>query len=492
MKRNVCITLAALMVLSFLILGASNVFAGISGDVNGDGSVDNKDVVELFRYVSTRDASIETGHDINGDGVVNNKDVVTLFRNLSSIQEVTETEEISYPESTKLLNSVEYDEKGKYVSFDDPDFKAKLSSFANRMYALSAAGEDGNYVVSPLSAYMALAILNAVGDEGVHSDIEALFGMTQDDIEKTKQLFLSLVNECTYEDSVISKLDLTNTVWVDSSRTVNQKTVDMLAEKLFCYAHSTPFKDNNAEANRAIREFIADKTKGLIDTDFDLDPDTVFALINTLYLKDVWGENDLEISQRTFRSGAGQSVKDFLTTEYVCGEAAETKTATYFSVKTETGYKVKFILPKEGYTLKQAMTAEALDEINARKSYRVDHGDGIDRYTRCIFPKFRIESDTDLKKVFDESGYLQNAFSEFSTELMDGSSFVSDIIHKAVVNVDEKGVEGAAVTIIVAKETAVMLPDEKYRKDFVLDREFGFMITTYDDVILFEGAVTNP
>ena len=53
-------------------------------DVNGDGEKDNKDVVFLFRYVSSGEkAEDETVYDVNGDGEVDNKDVVVLFRALS-------------------------------------------------------------------------------------------------------------------------------------------------------------------------------------------------------------------------------------------------------------------------------------------------------------------------------------------------------------------------------------------------------------------------
>lgn len=54
----------------------------IGGDVNSDGDTDNKDVVALFRTVSTGDATeINTwAADTNADYFVDNKDVVVLFR----------------------------------------------------------------------------------------------------------------------------------------------------------------------------------------------------------------------------------------------------------------------------------------------------------------------------------------------------------------------------------------------------------------------------
>ncbi|MBQ7700545.1 MAG: hypothetical protein IJT49_09420 [Clostridia bacterium] len=53
----------------------------IQGDVNKDNELNNKDVVELFRYVSSgTDVDYVYRYDVNGDNVVNNKDVTVLFR----------------------------------------------------------------------------------------------------------------------------------------------------------------------------------------------------------------------------------------------------------------------------------------------------------------------------------------------------------------------------------------------------------------------------
>ena len=52
-----------------------------AGDCNGDGEINNKDVVFLFRYVSGgAKEEDESVYDFNGDKEVNNKDVVELFR----------------------------------------------------------------------------------------------------------------------------------------------------------------------------------------------------------------------------------------------------------------------------------------------------------------------------------------------------------------------------------------------------------------------------
>ena len=54
------------------------------GDINNDGSVNNKDLTRLFQYLSDWDVEVnESALDINGDGSVNNKDLTRLFQYLS-------------------------------------------------------------------------------------------------------------------------------------------------------------------------------------------------------------------------------------------------------------------------------------------------------------------------------------------------------------------------------------------------------------------------
>lgn len=54
----------------------------IAGDINGDGEVDNKDVITLFRFLSGANSLHINSFvvDTNGDGEDDNKDVVWLFR----------------------------------------------------------------------------------------------------------------------------------------------------------------------------------------------------------------------------------------------------------------------------------------------------------------------------------------------------------------------------------------------------------------------------
>ena len=51
------------------------------GDINGDGKVNNKDLVRLIQYIKGKDVEVvEDALDITGDGKVNNKDLVRLIQ----------------------------------------------------------------------------------------------------------------------------------------------------------------------------------------------------------------------------------------------------------------------------------------------------------------------------------------------------------------------------------------------------------------------------
>ena len=56
----------------------------ITGDINGDKQVNNKDLTRLLQYHSDWDVDVVEGAlDINGDGNINNKDLTRLFQYLS-------------------------------------------------------------------------------------------------------------------------------------------------------------------------------------------------------------------------------------------------------------------------------------------------------------------------------------------------------------------------------------------------------------------------
>ncbi len=382
-------------------------------------------------------------------------------------------------------------------------FRDKLSAFSNKLYEMTSESEQGNYTMSPISIYMALSMLHAIGDDNVKSDIESFIGMNSDNLAETGKLFRSLTkNYKSYgfyapednQEANECSVSLSNSVWVDSNEKANEDTLKKLADELYCGAFSTPFADNNAGANKSIREYIKEQTNGLIDKDFGLEPGTLFALINTLYFKDFWSfdYNELGTEKRAFTLPEKKYDTEFLIGAYLPGKIQETDTSRYFYTTTAHGYKLKLILPKDGCTLKDAMKKENLNAVNTDAEFGDTDADGTEHFTRCIFPSFKVNSDTPLLDIIEKSNALPSIFTPHTSTLLDKLLVVSDIKHSAVIDVTKKGIEGAAVTIISEKAGAAPVEKPPVYHNFILDKSFGFIITDKNDVVLFEGQVTNP
>ena len=76
------------------------------------------------------------------------------------------------------------------------------------------------------------------------------------------------------------------------------------------------------------------------------------------------------------------------------------------------------------------------------------------------------------------------------TNLSNDKVYCNEIKHVAKLDVNKKGIEGAAITMLgLAGASGPSQYTEVY-ETFVVDKEFVFVLT-YGDKILFSGIVTN-
>jgi serpin B len=111
-------------------------------------------------------------------------------------------------------------------------------------------------------------------------------------------------------------------------------------------------------------------------------------------------------------------------------------------------------------------------------------------------PKFKFTAQFELNKVLKEMG-MRRAFAadeaDFSGMATREKLFISDVIHKAFVAVDEKGTEAAAATAVLIAPTASAMPLPRPSATFRADHPFLFLIRdNRTGSILFMGRVVNP
>ena len=375
-------------------------------------------------------------------------------------------------------------------------FSANLAAELYKVY-----GDEGNFVVSPISVYMALTIAAQCAASDTRDEILGALGITYELLQNDFASLYSSMNKemYTYFDELEYKISLSNSVWKDDGATVKDDCASVLGDKFFCDVYSVDFDGDNAGANQAIREFVKEKTNNLIDQEFNLDPSTLFTLINTLYLKDVWLDDGRDLpyadGQYSF-VGSDGIIKQIqlLCGFYSGGKVVETDNYTHYYIRTEHGNKLKFFLPKDGYTVGDIFTADNINAVNAITDYGADdYETQTHYYTRCIFPEFKANYSKDVTGVLQHRFGINKLFSrecDFST-LTENNVFCGTVQHVVKLNVDKKGIEGAAVTVI--PDAGAMGPDfwEEVYSDFVVDRAFGFIITDRYDTALFAGVVGN-
>jgi serpin B len=116
------------------------------------------------------------------------------------------------------------------------------------------------------------------------------------------------------------------------------------------------------------------------------------------------------------------------------------------------------------------------------------------RRVRVTIPKFKITQEFDLNKTLEAMG-MPAAFSTKDADFsgMDGQRdlFLSNVVHKAFVDVNEEGTEAAAATAVAVGATSA--PPSGEPVEFRADRPFVFMIRDHrTGSILFMGRLANP
>ena len=142
-----------------------------------------------------------------------------------------------------------------------------------------------------------------------------------------------------------------------------------------------------------------------------------------------------------------------------------------------------FILPPEGVKL-----SDFVKEIDFY-TLITNNTEGDELY-RIFVPKFKIEYSQSMNNMFKNLG-MKEAFdvekADFSN-LSDEKIFISQILHKATIGVDEKGCEASAATSIAMAGMGAPQP----AKELWFNRPFAFaLVDQLDDIVIFQGCVYN-
>ncbi len=383
------------------------------------------------------------------------------------------------------------------------------NEFAFDIYCKLAADGEGNLFFSPTSIHTALAMTYAgargrteqqmgevlhftPGQEKLHPAFERVINSLNSPRKVTVRLRENGKWKVEKQDAY--QLTVANALWGQQGYPWKDDFIKLTRVNYGAGLHEVDFAKTEAareKINKWVEQQTKDKIKDLIPSGA-LNDLTRLVLTNAMYFKSQWAEQfkQRNTKDKPFHLGGGESVETPMMYQQEKFGYMETDDFQVLRMAYKAGdLSMVVLLPREvdGLAeLQKQLTAAKLDKwLDGIKPAEV----------KVTLPKFKFTSRFSLAKKLAEMG-MANAFSpekaDFSGMTTAEKLFISDVIHKAFVAVDEKGTEAAAATAVTMMATAMPVPQPE-PKVFNADHPFMFLIRHNETgSILFLGRVVNP
>ncbi len=352
--------------------------------------------------------------------------------------------------------------------------------------------EDKNQaMLSPLSLNMCLGMLETGAAGTSKAAFDSYLGNT--DYAAFAKSYLEHAKDFSREEDTgsFSKykdvFEIGNSFWASEQRTFNEDYKKRVAESFGAEIENVDFAENEKAADK-INGWVNKKTHQMIPTIVDKDKlgaATAAVLVNTVYFESAWSEDwYVPEEKEKFTNADGSTVNTELM--YNGGDSYfENDSATAFSCYYKNGMQFIGILPKkEGDFTLESLDIGSLLKTETR-AYNV---------LTCM-PKLNFETDFPLTDALKAAG-LSDAFDPAKADFtpMEGEGaerfYISEVVQKTKLELDEEGTRAAAATAATLADTAGE-HDEREKKVVYLKRPFAFLI--YDgeaEQIVFMGKVT--
>lgn len=339
------------------------------------------------------------------------------------------------------------------------------ASFSWRLFDAVREPEK-NLILSPVSV-LAAAGMCATGAKGeTLSQLEAAAGM---DVSAMNELAAAYASQSGVFESA-------NSVWLRKDFQISDPQVLSTLETQYQAAVFTePFNQSSCDK---INKWVSEKTEGLISRMVrEIPSSTQMVLLNAAAFDGGWtAPFDPEATDTavfTGSSGTGEPVSMMHSTE---NTYVETDTLHGFMKPYGDGqYGFVALIPKEGGLLDDALkTLPENMEMSQREVY-------------VSLPRFALDAEADLVPVMESLGATDLFDEKADLSGFGKGLYVSSLLQKARIIVDEKGTKAGAATEAGISEMS-LAPDEPVTIN--CDRPFAYMVMDLEhNVPLFMGIV---
>ncbi|QKF94742.1 serpin [Fadolivirus algeromassiliense] len=323
-------------------------------------------------------------------------------------------------------------------------------------------------VFSPTSISFALSLLHLSADGNTDLQLTKLFEhkYTLDELNSIYKLFNNNI------------MKLNNALLINKTTKANQQYLDQIRDMVLI---SVDDFNNRDKIITKVNNHIYKNTNGMIRDVIktnDIDINTILILINTIYFKANWLHRfDKHNTTKMPFYGSEQQTVDMMYQKNKFNYYENNTMQLLEMQYIDKDYSMGIILSKNN-TVPQIQYDELKNLIDKLSSNDI----------KVYIPKFTHRKNTQLVPILQKLGVV-DLFNHNAKLNIADRAYVSKVIHEAVVLVDEEGTEASAVTVVIAKEMA-MMPRESIV--FKADHPFIYYIRHIPtNMILFYGSISK-
>jgi serpin B len=425
---------------------------------------------------------------------------VTQIPDVESTQ-VSEDAPTVTPAKDILVKSDLARETDPQIPLENLQTLAKNNTEFSSAFYQQIRSKDGNIIFSPFSISLALSMALAGAENATEKTmLDALQITLPEDQVYPSYNALLLEIEASQNKNLEEvegsefQLNIANSIWGQSDYNFKREFLDKLARNYGAGLYHVDFIGNPEAAREAINQWIEDETEDKIQ---DLIPPgainelTRLVLANAIYFNGSWRYSFEEeaTSPTAFNLLDGSQITvDMMKLfderlAYYKGDTFQAVQLPYLS----PDFGMTIILPNEGAfdEFESKLDAETIETITDALAHQI---------VNLQLPKFDYETSTNAKdplKALNMMEAFQSGVADFSGISDVEKLFISDVLHKATITVDEKGTEAAAATAVIIRAESAPVQEDPI--SLIIDRPFLYLIQhNPTGTILFMGRVIQP
>lgn len=335
---------------------------------------------------------------------------------------------------------------------------------------------NGSFIMSPISVSYMLGMLNAGAEGETQRQITNVLGLDAS-AQKINKYFKKIMNEASSVDSTVT-IKIANSININSARGYRliPKYKENMQKFYDAQIDAFPFTDDrNVDI---INNWCNTHTDGMIPKILDsLDPYAAMYLLNAVYFKASWTDkfDPKNTRNKIFTKQDGTLLEHKMMNVAIKAAYGSNNLCKMLRLPYGNGsYSMYVLLPHEGKTVGdiiQSLSAQQLEQQRTQEMmiHNVD----------IMMPRFTTESEIQLEQVLSSMG-MPLAFhylaAQFSKMIEDEELWVSMMMQKAKIEVNEKGTKASAVTVSKLLTKSLMGDNRPSYVEFHATRPFVYYI----------------